>query len=113
MNFPAMFNTMLQTIAALLIYVASYLAFAIFIIMCLVVAELIPERASVVRAYGVSPDSLDDGVSSKVQGNTRGSTGLHRQFQRQTAIHGFALYRHFHSSVSKLPDRRHIEFKAS
>jgi hypothetical protein len=113
MTFPTAFNAMLQTIGSLLVFIAGYLALVLFTIICLVMAELISDRASVVRAYGVRSVSIDDGVSSEVQGNTRGSNGLHRPFQRETAIDGFASYRHFHPSVSKLPDRRHIEFKAS
>jgi hypothetical protein len=113
MTFPTALNAMLQVIAALLIFVAGCLGLVLFTIICLVIAELISDRANVVRVYEVSSDSLDDGVSSEVQGTIRESTGPRSTIQTEAASHGFASYRHFHPSVSKLPDRRHIEFKAS
>jgi hypothetical protein len=58
MNSFATFNTMLQAIAVLLIFVATYFAFLISIIICLVAAELISERPSMVRDCGVRPVSL-------------------------------------------------------
>jgi|SRR5579864_314100 len=112
MTFPTAFNAMLQAIGALLLFVAGYLALILFTIICLVVAELISERAGPVRAYGVRTDSLDGG-SSKVQGNTCAPTGLHRTYQTEAAIHGFAWYGDFHPHVSGFPDRRHIRSKVN
>jgi hypothetical protein len=50
MNSFATFNAMLQAFAALLIFVAAYLAFVISTIICLVAAELISERPAAYRS---------------------------------------------------------------
>ncbi len=55
MNIPTGVSAMLQVIAALLIFVASYLAVVVCAIACLAVAELFSERADVVREYGATP----------------------------------------------------------
>ena len=55
MNIPTGVSAMLQVIAALLIFVASYLAVVVCTIACLAVAELFSERADVVREYGATP----------------------------------------------------------
>jgi hypothetical protein len=57
MNSIASWNATLQAIAALLIFVAAYLAFVLFVIGCLVTAELISEHECVVRDYGVTRNS--------------------------------------------------------
>jgi hypothetical protein len=55
MNVPTAIGAMLQIIAAVLIFVASYLALVLCTIACLAIAELISERTSVVRQYGANP----------------------------------------------------------
>ena len=52
MTSPTAYDAILQVIASLLYFVAAYLALVLFTIMGLFIAELISERASVVRAYG-------------------------------------------------------------
>ena len=59
MNSAAMFFATLQVMAALLIYVAAYLALVLCTITCLVSAQMISEHVRVVRNYGVKPVSLD------------------------------------------------------
>jgi hypothetical protein len=71
MNSIAALNATLQVIAALLIFVAAYLAFVISISVCLIVAELISDHGNVVRDYGVRPDSLDIRFLSEINGETR------------------------------------------
>ena len=113
MTFPTAINAMLQAIGALLVFVTAYLALVLSAIIGLVIAELISERASPAWASVMRSGSLEgDGVSSEVQGNTRGSTGLHRLFQTQAAIHGSASYGYFHPHVKGLPDGRHIPFQS-
>ena len=68
MTFPDTLNATLQVIAALLIFVAGYLALVLSAIVGLVMAELISERANLVRAYGVRSVSLDTRVLSEVKG---------------------------------------------
>jgi len=62
----------LQVIAALLIFVAGYLALLLLIIICFVVAELVLEGARLGRAYTVKCNSLDHRVASEIKGNTSG-----------------------------------------
>jgi hypothetical protein len=71
MNSIATLNAALQVIAALLIFVAAYLAFVISMGVCLVIAELISDHGAVVRDYGVRPDSLNIRSLSKINGETR------------------------------------------
>jgi hypothetical protein len=80
MNSFATFDAMLQAIAALLIFVAAYLACVISTIICLVAAELISERPSMVRDYGVRPVSLDASVLSEIDGEKRRSLRQHLVF---------------------------------
>jgi hypothetical protein len=77
MNSAATFYATLQVIAALLIYVAVFLALVVCTITCLVAAELISEYASGVRDYGVRLVSLDTRVSSEVGGETCRSSRQH------------------------------------
>jgi hypothetical protein len=49
MTFPTAFTAMLQAIGALLVFVAGYLALVLSTIICLVIAELISERARGIR----------------------------------------------------------------
>jgi len=77
MNSVATFNATLQVIAALLIFVAAYLALVLCTIACLVAAELISEHASVVRDYGVRSVSLDARVLSGIGNGTRRSSRQH------------------------------------
>ena len=55
----AAFYSSLQVIAALLIFVAVYLALVLCTIVSLVAAELISEHASLVRDYKAKPASLE------------------------------------------------------
>jgi hypothetical protein len=63
MTFPTAFNAMLQGIAAFSTFVAAYLALVLSIIVCLVIGELISDRGSLIRVYGVRCVSFDDGAS--------------------------------------------------
>ena len=56
---PTAVDAMLQVIWSLLFFVAAYLTLALCTIMGLVIAELISERESVLRAYGAKPASGD------------------------------------------------------
>jgi len=62
MNIPTGVSAMLQVIAALLIFVASYLGLVICTIACLAVAELFSQRADVVREYGARNIPVAAGV---------------------------------------------------
>jgi hypothetical protein len=77
MNSAATFIATLQVIAALLTYVAVYLAFVLCAIMCLVAAELISEHASVVRDIRVRLVSSDTRVFSEIDGETRKTSRRH------------------------------------
>ncbi len=77
----ATFNAVLQVIAAFVIFLASYLALLLFIIIGLLIAELIYEGARLGRAYTVKCNSLDDGVGSEIKGHTPGSRRLRHIFQ--------------------------------
>jgi hypothetical protein len=66
MSFEGPLSAMLQGVASVLMFAAGYLALAISIIACLVAAELILERGSVVRDYGASRTvSRDDPRKSR------------------------------------------------
>ena len=52
MNSAATFYPALQVIAALLVFVAVYLALALLTVLSLVAAELISEHTSLAREYG-------------------------------------------------------------
>lgn len=67
MNLTAPFDAILQILSAVLIFVTSYLALILCVIVCLVVAELAADRARIVRAYGVKPVGLNDGVPSRTR----------------------------------------------
>ena len=54
MNIPTGVGAMLQVVAALLIFVASYLALVVCAIACLAVCELFSKRADVVQQYGAN-----------------------------------------------------------
>jgi hypothetical protein len=77
MNSTAIFNATLQVIAALLTFVAVFLALVLCTITCLVAAELIFEHASVVRDYGVRPVSSNTHVLSEIDGEKRKSSRQH------------------------------------
>jgi hypothetical protein len=77
MNSAVTFNATLQVIAALLTFVAVYLALVLCTIMCLVAAELISEHAGVARDYGVRLVSSDTHVLSEMDGETRRSSRQH------------------------------------
>lgn len=64
MNSATTFFAALQVIGAMLIFVASYLALVLCGILFLVAAELISERASLVREYGVKPIPLGTRVNA-------------------------------------------------
>lgn len=58
MNIPTGVSAMLQVVAALLIFVASYLALVVCAIACLAVAELFSKRADVAQQYGAKPTPI-------------------------------------------------------
>jgi hypothetical protein len=64
MNIPTGVGAMLQVIAALLIFVASYLALVVCTIACLAVCELFSERADVVQQYGADSTAVGAATSS-------------------------------------------------
>jgi hypothetical protein len=71
----------LQMIAALLIFVITYLAIFLSIIICLVIAEFIYEGAGLVRAYTTKSDSSEHGVSSQVKHRADGLSLLRYIYQ--------------------------------
>jgi len=54
MNLGSPFDALLQVLAALLIFIISYLGLVICTIICLVIGEIASERDGVVRAYGAN-----------------------------------------------------------
>ena len=58
-----------QVIAGLLIFIASYLALLLLIVICFVIAELVHEGARLGQAYTVKCSSLDDSVASEIRGH--------------------------------------------
>jgi hypothetical protein len=84
MTFPNTINVMLQGIAALLIYVAGYLALVLFTIISLVIAELISERANLARAYELRSVSLDSRNLYEIEGDARRSPLLGHIFRHPT-----------------------------
>jgi hypothetical protein len=60
MTSPATFSVMLQAIAALLLFIAWYLAVFLSIIISLVLAEFIYEGAGLVRGYLARPASFEN-----------------------------------------------------
>lgn len=77
MNSAATFNATLQVIAALLTFVAIYLALVLYTIICLVAAELIYEHDRVVRDNRVRLVSSNTRVSPEIDGETRRSSRQH------------------------------------
>lgn len=75
MNVPTGVSAMLQVIAALLIFVASYLALMVCTIACLAVAECFSKRADVVRQYGADSPATGSGTLAGANGMSR-SSGL-------------------------------------
>ena len=75
MNVPTGVSAMLQVIAALLIFVASYLALMVCTIACLAVAECLSKRADVVQQYGADSPSPRSGTLSAENGMSQ-SSGL-------------------------------------
>jgi hypothetical protein len=63
---------LLQVIAALLIFVAGYLALLLLIVIGFVVAELVLEGARLGRAYTVKCNSLDRRIASEIKSDTSG-----------------------------------------
>jgi hypothetical protein len=59
MTFFTASSSYLQSIAALLIFVAGYLAIILCAILGMIIAGLISGHASVIQAYAVRSDSLD------------------------------------------------------
>ena len=64
---------MLQVIAALLIFVASYLALMVCTIACLAVAECFSKRADVVQQYGADSTPAGSGTLPAASGMSRRS----------------------------------------
>jgi hypothetical protein len=90
----SIFVVTLQVIAAVLIFVITYLAIFLSIVICLVVAECIYEGAGVLRAYTVKCDSPEHGVSSDERRNASGPSLLRHTFQHfQHGISGASLFR--------------------
>jgi hypothetical protein len=73
MNIPTGVSAMLQVIAALLIFVASYLALMVCTIACLAVAECFSKRADVVQQYGADSTPAGSGTASATSGTSRRS----------------------------------------
>ena len=73
MNIPTGVSAMLQVIAALLIFVASYLALMVCTIACLAVAECFSKRADVVQQYGANSTSAGSGKLSAAGGMSQRS----------------------------------------
>ena len=73
MNIPTGVSAMLQVIAALLIFVASYLALMVCTIACLAVAECFSKRADVVRQYGADSTPAGSGTVPAASGMSRRS----------------------------------------
>jgi hypothetical protein len=59
MTFFTASSSYLHSIAALLIFVAGYLAITLCAILCIIIGGLISGHASVIQAYAVRSDSLD------------------------------------------------------
>lgn len=77
MNSAAKFNATLQVIAGLLTFIAIYLSIVLCTMTCLVAAELISERASVVRDNRVRLVSSDTCVLSEIDSETRRTSRQH------------------------------------
>ena len=75
MNFPGTLYVLLETIAALLMFLVGYLAIFLFIILCLVIGDLTYEG---VRAHKENTHSLDHAVSSKAKVDANRSWVRHR-----------------------------------
>ena len=73
MNIPTGVSAMLQVIAALLIFVASYLALMVCTIACLAVAECFSKRADIVQQYGADSTPTGSGTVSAASGMSRRS----------------------------------------
>jgi hypothetical protein len=73
MNIPTGVSAMLQVIAALLIFVASYLALMVCTIACLAVAECFSKRADVVQQYGADSTPAGSGTVPAASGMSRRS----------------------------------------
>ena len=73
MNIPSGVSVMLQVIAALLIFVASYLALMVCTIACLAVAECFSKRADVVQQYGADSTPAGSGTVPAASGMSRRS----------------------------------------
>jgi hypothetical protein len=73
MNIPSGVSDMLQVIAALLIFVASYLALMVCTIACLAVAECFSKRADVVQQYGADSTPAGSGTVPAASGMSRRS----------------------------------------
>jgi hypothetical protein len=74
MNIPIGVSAMLQVIAALLIFIASYLALVLCTIACLAVAELFSERAAIVQQYGAKATPVGASAFSKMDSVARKSS---------------------------------------
>ncbi len=73
MDFSSGFSSSLQVIAALVIFIAGYLALILGAIMFMVVAELISERASVSQAYAVKSALAESCTLSASRSQQRGA----------------------------------------
>jgi len=71
MNIPTGISAMLQVIAALLIFVASYLALMVCTIACLAIAECCSKRSDVVQQYGADSTSAGSGTLAAASGMSK------------------------------------------
>jgi hypothetical protein len=90
-SFHAMI-ALLQALAAFLIFLASYLALFVFVILFLLTTAFIHKGADFLWAYTVKPNSRQVGDSSESKDNAAGSPET-----RQRIHHAFSGVSLFHS----------------
>jgi len=81
MTSMAAFGSALQVIAALLIVVALYLALLVFVIVCIVVADLVYEGARLFRDNTEGPNPLDAGAAYEAENDRGWLQRLRHKFQ--------------------------------
>lgn len=72
--------SLLQMIAAFLIFLAGYLALFVFVILCIFTAAVIYKGADLLWAYKVKSNSEHDEVSPERKDNSGGSPELWQRF---------------------------------
>lgn len=73
-------SAVLQVIASFFIIIMIYLALFLSILICLVLAECICERADMVRGYTVKSNSVDDGIPDNVKDDERGMPAVRHPY---------------------------------